>query len=64
MKDPILNLLQRCFALCDHISTDLDVSPEILDAANDLLPDILDAIQKIPSNDGDEESEDDGDSAL
>jgi hypothetical protein len=64
MKDPILNLLQRCFALCDHISTDPDVSPEIMDAAKDLLPDILDAIQKIPSDDEDGESEDDGDSAL
>jgi len=64
MKDPILSLLQRCFALCDHISTDPDVSPEIMDAANDLLPDILDAIQRIPSFDEDGESEDDGDSAL
>lgn len=64
MKDPMLNLLQRCFALCDHISTDPDVSPEIMDAANDLLPDILDAIQKIPSFDEDGESEDDSDSAL
>lgn len=63
MQNPMLNLLQRCFALCDHISTDPDVSPEILDAANDLLPDILEAIQKIPSSDEDGEPEDD-DSAL
>jgi hypothetical protein len=64
MKDPMLNLLQRCFALCDHISTDPDVSPEIMDAAKDLLPDILDAIQKIPSFDEVGEPGDDGDSAL